>query len=78
MALDPGWASVDEFLGGLDARAVVLGNHRAVEAALGVWSLPVTFLVEPGGHLSLRFDGPRSWSDQTFVERWIRSEIDQP
>ena len=41
------------------------------EAALGVCSLPVTYLVLPGGHVRLRFDGARDWADFTFLISWM-------
>ena len=74
-ALDREWADVDRFLGGPRRTTVFLADTAEVEAALGVRTLPVTFLVEPGGWLALRFEGARDWTDSAFLGTWIR-EVD--
>ncbi len=62
VSLDSEWRAIERFPGGSDAR-VVMGNARQVRRLLDVHTLPVTYLVAPGGGLQLRFDGARSWGD---------------
>lgn len=71
VALDEDWADVDRFLDGRRSSSVLLGDSAEVENAFGVRSLPVSYLVDPGGRLRLRFDGARAWHDASFVRRWI-------
>lgn len=73
IALDDDRAAVETFLDGEHAPNVVLGDAEQVEKALGVRSLPVTFLVEPGARLRFRFEGARDWTDPQFAERWLES-----
>ncbi len=74
IALDKEWADVDRFLNGHHSTHVLLGDHAEVERAFDVHTLPVTFLVEPGGRLRLRFDGARDWTDSAFLGTWIDGE----
>jgi thiol-disulfide isomerase/thioredoxin len=72
IALDEERADVERFLDGQAAPHVFLGDGAQVERALGVRSLPVTFLLTPGERrFALRFDGARDWANQSFVERWL-------
>lgn len=72
IALDEDWGDVERFLGGRDARYVVLGNSSEVERILGLTHLPVTFLLRPGGSRAIaRFDGARDWSDEPFVTAYV-------
>lgn len=77
VALDDDWAEVDGFLDGLPTSDVFLGDAGEVERALGVRTLPVTFLVQPSGRISFRFDGARDWTDTGFVEAWIEGVGDE-
>lgn len=67
VALDPSWDEVTRFLGDMDSSDVVLAASEDAGRALGVRTLPVTFLVEAGGRIALRFDGPRDWTNEAFV-----------
>ena len=71
VALDEEWASVDRFLSGRRASSVLLGNAAEIERALGVRTLPVTYLVGPRGQLRFRFDGARDWTDSAFLRTWM-------
>jgi thiol-disulfide isomerase/thioredoxin len=71
VALDRDWTAVDRFLGSRRPSNVFLGDSAAIERAFAVRSLPVTYLVEPGGRLRLRFDGARDWTSSTFLQRWL-------
>lgn len=72
IALDKDWAAVERFLDGQPASHVFLGDSTQVERALGVRSLPVTFLLTPGeSRVALRFDGARDWANEVFAERWL-------
>ena len=71
VALDERWTAVARFLGGRPPSSVYLGESVAIESALGVHSLPVTYLVEPGGSLLLRFDGARDWTNRAFLSSWM-------
>jgi thiol-disulfide isomerase/thioredoxin len=74
IALDKEWADVDRFLNGLDSAGVLLGDYAEVERVFDVHTLPVTFFIEAGGRLRLRFDGARDWTDSAFVDTWIDGE----
>ncbi len=71
IALNDEWAEVERFLGDLKATNVFLGDAREIEGALGVRTLPVTFLVQPGGRMVLRFNSALDWTDGSFVQKWI-------
>jgi thiol-disulfide isomerase/thioredoxin len=72
IALDKDWEAVERFLDGRSGAQVFLGDGMEVERALGVRSLPVTFLVMLGqSRDALRFDGARDWADESFVGRWL-------
>ncbi len=71
VALDEDPTHVKRFLAGRSASAVLLGDAEEAERVLGVRTLPVTFLVQPGGHIDLRFDGARNWADEDFLKTWI-------
>lgn len=71
VALDPEWTDVEGVFGGRPPPSVFLGDARAVEAGFGVHTLPVTFLVEPGGGILLRFDGARDWTNPRFSSTWM-------
>lgn len=71
VALDREWAVVDRFLGGRRPATVFLGDSAEVERALGVRTLPVTYLLGPGGQLRLRFDGARDWTDAAFLDAFV-------
>ncbi len=79
IALDQSWADVDRFLGqlpgGLDASTIILARSEDVERALGVRSLPVTFVMQPKGRLTLRFDGARDWTDEAFIATYIEKPL---
>lgn len=78
IALDKDWADVERFLDGQAGSHVFLGDGAEVERALGVRSLPVTFLLTPGErHVALRFDGARDWANESFVERWL-DHVEEP
>lgn len=62
VSLDPNWGAVRRFLGSDPPPPVVLAEASDVEEAFDVRSLPVTFVVDAGGTLRLRLDGPRDWS----------------
>lgn len=70
VALDQSWEPIEQLLGERPAN-VYLGEAVEAQAALGVRSLPVTYLVHPDGHLQLRFDGARDWTDAKFLSSWI-------
>lgn len=72
IALDKDWATVERFLDDQAGSHVFLGDGAQVERALGVRSLPVTFLLMPGeSRAALRFDGARDWANEGFVQRWL-------
>ncbi len=73
IALDDDWADVDRFLDRRAGANVFLGNASEARSALGVHTLPVTFVVE-SGQIRLRFDGARDWSDSTFSNTWVRTD----
>lgn len=75
VALDQSWDDVERFLGDMDSSSVVLAASDDVERALGVRTLPVTFLVETDGRLALRFDGARDWADEDFVRMHIVEHV---
>lgn len=78
IALDKDWADVERFLDGQTGSHVFLGNGAEVERALGVRSLPVTFLLTPGeSRVALRFDGARDWANESFVARWL-DDVEEP
>ena len=70
VALDKHWGEVERFVKGRPPASVFLADADDVEAAFGIHTLPVTYLVEPGGRLRFRFDGARDWSDPAFLKRW--------
>jgi thiol-disulfide isomerase/thioredoxin len=71
VALDEEWSTVERFLDGRPLLSVYLGDSRKIQAVLGARSLPVTYLVQPGGRLQLRFDGARDWADRAFLNDWM-------
>ncbi len=71
IALDRDWAEVERSFAGRLGPNVFLGDLREIEAAFDVRTLPVTYLVEPGGRLRLRFEGARDWADVQFVRAWM-------
>lgn len=71
IALDGDWAVVETFLDGEPEADVVLGDARKVEQALGVRSLPVTFVMGPDARFRFRFDGARDWTDPRFLDTWL-------
>lgn len=73
VALDDDWANVERFLEGRSMSDVRLGDAREARRALGVRSLPVTFLVEPSGRISLWFAGARDWTDAAFLRTWLEN-----
>lgn len=70
IALDRDWTEVERFLGDLSTADVYLGDAREVQAALGVGNLPVTFLVQPSGLMTLRFEGAQDWANSNYVGSW--------
>jgi thiol-disulfide isomerase/thioredoxin len=76
VALNRSWDDVERFLGSTSSSNVVLGRAEDVEGALGVRTLPVTFLVESDGRLALRFDGARDWANEAFVQSSIGGWVD--
>jgi len=76
VALDRSWDDVDRFLGDMNASHVVLAGSEDVERALGARTLPVTFLVDADGRLTLRFDGARDWADEAFVRAYVEEGVD--
>jgi cytochrome c biogenesis protein CcmG, thiol:disulfide interchange protein DsbE len=70
IALDRDWSEVERFLDGRPPATVFLGDSAEAEAAFGIRTLPVTYLIAPGGHLRLRFDGAREWGDSAFLKTW--------
>ncbi|MBK8009769.1 MAG: hypothetical protein IPK13_00310 [Deltaproteobacteria bacterium] len=60
----------------MNAPNIVLAGNEDVERALGVRTLPVTFLVQAGGRLTLRFDGARDWTDEAFVRTYLKERVD--
>lgn len=71
IALDEDWADVERFLGRARHSNVFLGDSREIQRTLSVHSLPVTFLVQPGGQLRWRFEGARDWTDSGYLQTWI-------
>jgi thiol-disulfide isomerase/thioredoxin len=71
VALDPEWADVDRFFAGRPPPNVFLGDSTQAEAGFDVHTLPVTFFVEAGGEIRLRFDGARDWTDARFSSTWV-------
>ncbi len=71
IALDDEWTEVERFLDGISATNIFLGDAREIEDALGVRTLPVTFLVQPDSRITLRFDSARDWTDASYVESWV-------
>ena len=74
IALDKNWSDVVRFLDGRPPATVFIGDAEQAEATFGIRTLPVTYLIEPGGHLRLRFDGARDWGDSAFLKTW-RTDI---
>lgn len=70
IALDEDWSDVERFLDGPPPATVFLADSSEAEAAFGVRTLPVTYLIEPGRLLRLRFDGARDWGDSGFLKVW--------
>jgi thiol-disulfide isomerase/thioredoxin len=58
-------------LGGIVPTDIVLGDAGEAQRALRIQQLPVTLLVQPGGLVSLRFEGARDWTDATFLQGWL-------
>jgi hypothetical protein len=75
IALDNEWPDVERFLGDLSTTNVLLGDAGKVKRALGVRTLPVTFLVQPGGLITLRFDGARDWTNASYVYSWTSADL---
>jgi len=76
ISLDRSWGDVDRFLGDLDSPSIVLAASEDVERALGVRTLPATFLVTAAGRFALRFDGARDWGDEVFVRTYVEEGVD--
>lgn len=70
IALDRDWSDVERFLGGRLPANVFIGDAAQVEATFGIRTLPVTYLLSPGGRLRLQFNGARDWSDRAFWGTW--------
>ena len=71
VALDEKEDEVDRFWEDGRPSNVILGDRVQARIVFGVQTLPVTFLVNPGGQLRLRFDGARDWTDAHFLRSWI-------
>lgn len=71
LALDSNWEDVTRFLGDTNSSDVVLATGHDVEQALDVQNLPVTFIVEANGHISLRLDGARDWRDEHVKRQYV-------
>ncbi len=71
VALDRDWVDVERFLGRRSSTRVLIGDAAQVERQIGVRSLPVTYLVDPGGRLLLRFDDAHDWTDPSFLQTWL-------
>ncbi|MGD8859546.1 MAG: TlpA disulfide reductase family protein [Myxococcales bacterium] len=67
IALDESWDDVEDHLKGPAPASVVLADRHHVRDALEARSLPVTFLLDRSGRLTLRFDGTRDWTDDAFL-----------
>ncbi len=78
IALDNEWPDVERFLGDLSTTNVLLGDAGKVKRALGIRTLPVTFLVQPGGLITLRFDGARDWTNASYVYSWTSTQKGKP
>ena len=76
VALDERWDTVDRFLEQRSTRQF-LGDREEIQRALGVHTLPATFVIGPDARLRYRFDGARDWSDQAFVRQWLRADEDR-
>ena len=77
VALDKRWADIDRFFDGRVPAAVLLADAAEIERVFSIRTLPVTFLVKPGGELRLRFDGARDWTDRAFVDTWVAGSAEQ-
>ena len=62
VSLDPDWDAVRRFLGPDLPPPVLRADSDTVAQAFDVRSLPVTFVIDAGGQLKLRLDGPRGWA----------------
>ncbi len=71
VALDEEWSAVERLVDRRRLSSVYLGDPLEIQAVLGARSLPVTYLLQPGGRLHLRFDGARDWTDSAFLSDWM-------
>jgi len=67
VALDEEWDDVERFLRDHDLSNIFLAGTPDLGDTMDVRTLPVTYLVEPGGNLRWRFDGARDWTNARFV-----------
>ncbi len=72
VSLDPDPSAVRRFLGADQPTSVMLAEGDDVEDVFDVRSLPVTFVLNAGGNLRLRLDGPRAWGAEA-----VRSLVEE-
>ncbi len=63
VSVDDYWEPVEKFFTGAVPPEVVWDKKITLERALGVDSIPTTFLVDTAGNVVDRFDGAHDWSD---------------
>ena len=78
VSVDREWSSVRRFFHDNPPPAVFLADGKVVEERFGVRHLPVTYILDDGGNLRLRLDGPRQWSRDALssVLRDARPSLD--
>jgi thiol-disulfide isomerase/thioredoxin len=75
IATDPDWSAVDSFLAdGVTLHVRRDPGQRAVRA-LGVTTLPDTYVIDAEGRVRLRLAGARNWSDPTLIAQILRSTL---
>ena len=63
VSVDDGWAPVEKFLGKPMPYSVLLDEGGRLSRTYGTAKLPESYVIDPEGHLRLKFVGPRDWKD---------------
>lgn len=74
VTVDDRFGDVVRFFGGQLPPEVVWDKTITLERALGVRSIPTTFLVDTSGHVIDRFDGMQPWDDSR-LENALREAL---
>ncbi len=72
VATDPGWSVVDSFLAGDERPHVRRDPGQRAARALGVTTLPNTYLIDAEGRVRLRLAGARDWGDEALIAEVLR------